>query len=45
MEIKKKQLWPKKKSALPVAKKNYQGKFVSAPSELRQLLQKEYETV
>ena len=38
----KKKLWPKKKCALPVAKKNYLGKIVSAPSDLRKLLQKEY---
>ena len=38
----KKKMWSKKKSALPVAKKNHQGKFVSAPADLRKLLQKEY---
>ena len=36
----KKKLRPKKKCALPVAKKNYFGKIVSAPSDLRKLLLK-----
>ena len=31
----KKRMWPKKKNALPVAKKNHKGKFVSAPADLR----------
>ena len=38
----KKRMGPKKKSALPVAKKYHKGKFVSAPAGLRKLLQKEY---
>ena len=38
----KKKLWPKKKCALPVAKRNHQGKMVSSPHDLRSLLLKEY---
>ena len=38
----KKKLWPKKKNALPMAKRNHQGKLVSAPSDLKKLLLKEY---
>ena len=38
----KKQLWPRKKCVLPVAKKNHRGQLVSAPADLRKLLQKEY---
>ena len=38
----KKKLWPKKKSALPVAKRNLNGKLVSAPADLRNLQLKEY---
>ena len=39
----KKKLWSKKKSALPVAKRNFQGKHVTAPADLRKLLLKEYQ--
>ena len=38
----KKKLWPKKRNHLPMAKRNHQGKIVSAPSDLRKLLLKEY---
>ena len=38
----KKRMGPKKKSALPVAKKYHKGKFESAPAGLRKLLQKEF---
>ena len=38
----KKQIWPKKKSALPVAKRNYKGRLLSAPSDIRHLLLTEY---
>ena len=34
----KKKIWPKKKSALPVAKQNYKGRLLSAPSDIRHLL-------
>ena len=38
----KKKIWPKKASALPVAKRDHGGKLVSAPEDLKRLLQKEY---
>ena len=38
----KKKLWPKKRNHLPMAKRNHQGKIVSAPNDLRKLLLKEY---
>ena len=37
-----KKLWPKKKCAIPVAKRNHKGKMISSPSDLRTLLLKEY---
>ena len=39
----KKKMWPKKASPLPVAKRDPKGKLVSAPTDLRRLLQKEYQ--
>ena len=38
----KKKIWPKKASALPVAKRDHKGKLISAPADLQTLLQKEY---
>ena len=38
----KKKLWPKKKCALPVAILNHKGEMISSPSDLRNLLIKEY---
>ena len=38
----KKKHCPKKKCALPVAKLNHKGKMISSPSDLRNLLIKEY---
>ena len=35
-------LWPKIGATKPTAKKNHQGRIVSAPTELKQLLSKEY---
>ena len=36
----KKELWPKKKPSLQVAKKNHKGRLISSPKELMHLLQK-----
>ena len=41
-KFKKKKLWPKKKSTLPVAKFNHKGRLISSPKELLHTLQKEY---
>ena len=38
----KKKLWPKKCQSIPTGKLNHQGKLISAPEDLKQLLQKEY---
>ena len=38
----KKELWPKKKASLPVAKKNNKGRLITSPKELMITLQKEY---
>ena len=37
-----KKLWPKFKATVPSAKKNHNGDVVTAPSELKKLLAKEY---
>ena len=37
-----KKTWPKSGSSLPVAKKNYKGKIVSAPKDIKNLLAMEY---
>ena len=41
-KIKKKRLWPKRKSTLPVAKINQVKKLVSSPNELKSSLLQEY---
>ena len=40
----KKKLWPKKKSSLPIAKRNHLGRMVSSPKELMITLRQEYIT-
>ena len=35
-------LWPKCDNSLPTAKKNHEGRIISAPNELKSLLAKEY---
>jgi hypothetical protein len=37
-----KRIWPKTASSLPVAKKNYKGKIISGPKDLKNLLAMEY---
>ena len=38
----KKKLWPKKETALPIAKKNHSRRIISSPLDLRTMLLKEY---
>ena len=37
-----KRVWPKTASSLPVAKKNYKGKIISGPKDIKNLLAMEY---
>ena len=38
----KKKLWPKNKDPIPTGKLNHQGKLVTSPHDLKNLLAKEY---
>ena len=37
-----KKLWPKEASQIPSAKRNHKGKVVSSPTEIKNVLSKEY---